>query len=75
MTNLYETDLQQIIEYKEATEKQKAEKRALKLTIAAILGSFALGGIAMIASKEHEKGKDETVIEQEEDIEINNFTR
>ena len=74
MTDLYETDLQQIIEYKEATEKQKAEKRALRITIAAILGSLALGGIAMFASKQHEQEKlEDSAIET--DIETNSFTR
>ena len=52
MTDLYKTDLQQIIEYKESTEKQKAEKKALRITIAAILGSLAIGGIAMLAANE-----------------------
>lgn len=52
MTDLYKTDLQQIIEYKESTEKQKAEKKALRITIAAILGSLVIGGIAMVAANE-----------------------
>ena len=67
MTELYKTDLQQIIEYKEATEKQKAEKKALRITIAAILGSLALGGIAMFAGKHAEASNNNTYIELEKE--------
>ena len=75
MTDLYKTDLQQIIEYKEATEKQKQEKRVLRITIAAILGSLALGGIAMFANKHHEQLEQNTSIETETDDEIKSFVR
>ena len=70
MTDLYKTDLQQIIEYKEATEKQKQEKRALRITIAAILGSLALGGMAMFAGKNVDSLNDDTKIEEEMNIKI-----